>query len=108
MDVEVESVCEHGEERGKTFDGVNERDGNFGGCGGGEKVAANLKGSEWQRGSDDIACGRANAMLESGDVSAQDWVCGRELGEEEAPGRDESKLYESQRDGFWEGVEDRL
>ena len=103
-----EAVGQDREEWGETFDRVYEGNGDFRGCCRGENVTANLEKGEWERGSNDLACRRANPVFEGGDRSAEGWKEVGTIGEEDTPARDESELDQGEGNGFGKGIEDRF
>ena len=100
------AVGEDGEERGETFDGVDQGDGNFLCGSGGKDVASDLEECEREGGCDDVSGRTPNAIFEGGDGAFEGWEDVGEEGEEDAPGGDEDKLNEGEGYGFGEGGED--
>lgn len=85
--LEEEAVDEDGKEGGEAFDGVYEGNRYLGRSGGGEDVAAELEDGERDSGAENVAAGRADAMLECGDGAAQGGNVLGERGGDDAEGR---------------------
>lgn len=104
MYVQDKAVSQNGEERGKAFDRMDERDGNLVHRMGRENVSTNLEESERECGRNNITARVSNAIFKGRDSSSESRKQMCQICKRSTPERHKGELNQCQRDRIWKHV----